>query len=359
MKSTVTVLASRSAATAAAALCILATPSLAQVPASRTGPGVQAAQDVNEPAVLAQCKKGPPPAQQRPANAPPPATTPPPARDYTVAAIKGVVARGARWSVLWEGVGNNADGILSTGDGGVLIAQNDKSQVLKIDAQGKATVAFTDTHTGGALSRAPNGTLFINERQLNPAIWQLAPEHKLLANRFDGEPFDCIGGVLNDLQADSKGGVYFTYSGLFYTDARGNVTRYGENLRTNGIELSPDEKVLYVTNGPSLAAFDVQPDGSLTHQREQAKLEGGNGDGLAVDEQGRIYVTGGPGLWVVSPKGGVIGTIPTPYSIISLAFGGPKKATLYAVVMTAGGDQRLVQVIKIPTLTHGVQGRVK
>jgi gluconolactonase len=231
--------------------------------------------------------------------------------------------------------------------------------VLKIDAQGKESVAFTDTHTGGALSRARNGSLFINERQLNPAIWQLAPERKLLANRFDGEPFDCIGGVLNDLQADSRGGVYFTYTGLFYADASGHVTRYGENLRTNGIVLSPDEKTLYVTNGPSLAAFDVQPDGSLTNQREQAKLEGGNGDGLAVDDQGRIYVTGGVGLWVVSPKGGVIGTIPTPYNIISVVFGGPKKASLFAVVQTPGGDARLDKVIWIPTLTHGVQGRVK
>jgi gluconolactonase len=201
--------------------------------------------------------------------------------------------------------------------------------------------------------------LFIAERQLNPAIWQLAPEHKLLANRIDGDPFDCIGGVLNDLQADSHGGVYFTYSGLFHAAANGTVTAYGENLRTNGLVLSPDEKTLYVTNGPSLVAFDVQADGSLTHQREQAKLEGGNGDGLAVDRAGRIYVTGGVGLWVVSPKGGVIGSIPTPYNIISVVFGGPKQSTLFAVVMTTGGDQRLVQVISIPTLTSGVPGRNK
>ena len=38
-------------------------------------------------------------------------------------------------------------------------------------------------------------------------------------------------------------------------------------MRTNGVVLSPDEKTLYVTNGDSVAAFDVQANGSLTNQR--------------------------------------------------------------------------------------------
>ena len=38
---------------------------------------------------------------------------------------------------------------------------------------------------------------------------------------------------------------------------QGMVTRYGENLATNGIVLSPDEKTLYVTTR-GLVAFDVQ-----------------------------------------------------------------------------------------------------
>ena len=41
---------------------------------------------------------------------------------------------------------------------------------------------------------------------------------------------------------------------------------------TNGIILSANEKTLYVTTGPTLTAFDAEPDGALTHQREFAKL---------------------------------------------------------------------------------------
>ena len=57
-------------------------------------------------------------------------------------------------------------------------------------------------------------------------------------------------GRVNDLVADKKGGVYFTSGGAFYINPSGQVSSVGENLRTNGINLSPDEKTLYITNGP-------------------------------------------------------------------------------------------------------------
>jgi sugar lactone lactonase YvrE len=59
--------------------------------------------------------------------------------------------------------------------------------------------------------------------------------------------------------ADSKGGVYFTHGGLFYADPKGVVKQYGEGLRTNGVVLSPDEKVVYVTNANSLRRSTCRP----------------------------------------------------------------------------------------------------
>ena len=110
---------------------------------------------------------------------------------------------------------------------------------------------------------------------------QLTPQNRVHANTLpNGDPFDCLGGVINDLTADSKGGVYFTHGGLFYADPKGVVKQYGEGLRTNGVVLSPDEKVVYTTNGNSVAAFDVQADGSLTNQRVFVMLPSGGGDGL-------------------------------------------------------------------------------
>ena len=75
------------------------------------------------------------------------------------------------------------------------------------------------------------GDLFMVERGLRANVSQLAPKRRILADKLpNGDPLDCLGGVINDLTADSKGGVYFTMGGLFHADAKGTVTRYGENL---------------------------------------------------------------------------------------------------------------------------------
>ena len=162
-------------------------------------------------------------------------------------------------------------------------------------------------------------------------IAALTPTRKVLADSFMGKGL----GRVNDLVADKKGGVYFTSGGAFYLSPSGQVSSIGENLRTNGINLSPDEKTLYVTNGPVIMAFDVQPDGSVKNQREFGKLEGGgNGDGMAIDATGRIYDTAN-GIQVLSPEGKYLGMIPTPRTVISVAFSGPGKKTLYAACLGA------------------------
>ena len=175
-----------------------------------------------------------------------------------------------------------------------------------------------------------------------------------------GDPLDCLGGVINDLTADSNGGVYFTMGGLFHSDPKGIVTRYGENLATNGVVLSPDEKTLYVTNSGTVAAFDVQPDGSLKNQRQFVELPSGDGDGMTIDAQGRLYVTAGPAVHVVAPDGKLLGSIPAPYGLITAAFAGKDKRTLYAVVSLI--DPMRLQhayVYSIPMSAQGYEGRAK
>ncbi len=337
---------------ATAALCQI------QPPAGLTsGPGVQAAQDAREPEVLRTCKVPPAGRGGRggQGRGPAPAAGP---REYTVAEIRGVVAAGQKWRDIWQVDGNNADGIIATKDGGLLIAQNDKSDVVKLDRKGHISIAYSGTNTGGSLAMNSKGVLFLANRGLNPSIEELAPQRKTLANRINGDPLDCIGGVLNDIVADSKGGVYFTMGGVFYADPKGTVTRYGENLATNGIVLSADEKHLYVTNGPTLAAFDVQPDGSLANQHEFAKLEaGGNGDGSTFDAAGRLYVSSNPGVQVIGQDGRYLGLIPTPRGIISLAFSGPDRKTLYAVVRENATNKDWI--IAIQMIAQGPKGRGK
>ncbi|HXX44418.1 MAG TPA: SMP-30/gluconolactonase/LRE family protein [Candidatus Acidoferrales bacterium] len=335
-------------------------PPLPPAPANAPPPSLQANADPGYDAALAACKN--PPAKFPPIHWP---DSGPPPRDYTITAIPGVITAGQRWKFLWQEAGNNGDGIVSTKDGGLLIAQNDNSDVVKLDKAGKASIVYRNTHTGGALSVNSKGALFVVERGLNPAIEELSPVRRILANRYEGGTMDCIGGILNDLVADSKGGAYFTMGGLFYASPAGVVTKYGENLRTNGIILSTDEKKLYVTNVGTVVVFDVQPDGSLTNQRDFAKLqEKTAGDGSTIDADGRVYVTTNPGVQVIGPDGTWLGLIPTPRDVISVSFGGPDRKTLFILArgaVDATGKQiaNAAQVYSTHMIAQGYKGRPK
>jgi gluconolactonase len=335
-------------------------PRLPPAPANPPPPSVQAPLDPGYADAIAACKN---PATKIPGfrfGGPGPAP-----RDYTVTAIPGVIAAGEQWKFLWQDAGNNGDGIVGTKDGGLLIAQQDKSDVVKLDKSGNPSVVYTGTNTGGALSINSRGALFIVERGLHPSIWELSPRHRLLADRFNGDTWDCIPSVLNDLAADTKGGAYFTMGGLFYASPSGVVTKYGDNLRTNGIILSADEKKLFVTNVNTVVVFDVQPDGSLANQRDFAKLQKGTaGDGSTIDADGHIYVSTGPGIQVIGPDGTWLGLIPTPRDVISVSFGGPGRRTLFVLARGAedsDGKQiaNAAQVYSIQMVARGCKGRPK
>jgi len=354
-------------------------PNPATPAAPQQGPGVQAPQDARYADwVMKMCKTPPPPrgggagrgaaagAQGQPAapagrgdaagrGAANATAGPPEHREYTITEIPGVIAAGQKWKSIWTGTGNNADGIIATDDGGILAAQNTNSQVMKIDRNGKVSFPYKDTNTGGALSMNKKGALFVVSRGLPASVWQLAPKRQLLTNMFNGEPLDCLGGVINDLTADSKGGVYFTMGGLFYANPKGVVTRYGENLATNGVILSPDEKTLYVTTR-GLVAFDVQPDGSLTNQRQFATLPMPP-DGTTVDAEGRVYTASNQGgtVEVYAKDGKHLGSIPTPLNFITVAFSGPDKKTMYGVA----NNQRFDEIFTIPMIAQGYKGRAK
>jgi gluconolactonase len=309
------------------------------------------------------------------------AQQPAPLKEVTVSAIPGVVAAGAKWTLVWGGA-DNADGLVGTPDGGVLFAQEQPKRVSKIDRNDKVSVYVENTHGAGSLALDSRGRLLAVERTctdpgLNApcaeptriAIVYPERERKVLADSFNGKDL----GRLNDLVVSRSGHVYFTSGGAFHLTPAGKVEAIGENLRTNGIMLAPDEKTLYITNGATVVAFDVQADGSLKNQRDFARLEaGGAGDGLAVDAAGRLYVTSQQaGVQVFAPDGKYLGVIPTPRSVISAAFSGPDKKTLYVVgsgaldasgkemTTPAGVRNNAKSIFKIAMLAEGFTGRAK
>jgi gluconolactonase len=332
---------------------------------------------INRFALVALCSALPLAAQQKGF------AQPPPARAVTVTAIPGVIEAGAKWTLVWQGEAT-ADGMVGSDDGGLLFAQEQTNQINKIDKNGKFSVFLKNPHGPGAVAIGPKGRILAVERTCTDpgghlgttpdkcteptGVAALTPERKVLADKVDGKGL----GRVNDIVADKKGGAYFTSGGAFYMKPGGDVIGIGENLFTNGIMLSPDEKILYVTNRQVVAAFDVQPDGSVRNQREFCKLEGGgNGDGMAVDAAGRLYVTTNPGIQVFSPQGQFLGMIPTPRNAITLAFSGPGKKTLYFgglgalgpdgkdIVTAPGVRNTAMTVYKINMVAQGFKGRAK
>lgn len=343
---------------------------------SRT-PGIWAPADPNRPAFLAaHCQQLPLVAE--PITGGTHAGSPPALQDVSSTAIPGVIAGGQHWQFVWEDPSNGADGIVAFDDGSVWIAITDRSEVVRVDMYGKAEVIYTDTYTGSALAANSKGEVFVAERSLGNAVWMLKPQRKLLANTLHGHPFDCFGRFINDVVADTKGGVYMTMDGLYYINRKGTVLGPFGTVPGNGLMLSPDERKFYATGrlagdslgrgagdgiyNAGLVAYDVKYDGSLVHEHQVAEL---CGDGLATDAEGRIYCAlariGDPedprrtisGIGVLTPEGKVLGLIPQPRPVVSIAFGGPDKKMLFAMI------SRPIQLISIAMIAQGNKKRPK
>jgi gluconolactonase len=269
-------------------------------------------------------------------------------QEVNITAIEGVVADGAEWELVWADF-YTADGITATADGGVLFAQEQTDTIRKLDINHQEYIYAENTNGAGSISFDKEGRLFAVQRTCTETMNSelpgcneltrvaiLTPTYTLIANSFpNGEPM----GRLNDLITDGRGGAYFTSGGAYHVNAQGHVsTVEDENIGSNGIMLNADGSILYVTNRDEVLAFDVAADGSTSNRRVFGGLDGdGGGDGMAIDSEGRLYVTANAGVHVLSEEGDYLGVIPVPRRAITLAFSGPDKKTLYVPAMGVVG----------------------
>jgi gluconolactonase len=162
-----------------------------------------------------------------------------------------------------------------------------------------------------------------------------------LADRYDGKR---LNGP-NDLAIKSDGAVYFTDPGsaLAATSplrelpfrgvlvaANGRVRLLEKELdgaNANGIAFSPDETHLYVNGGGKIFRYDVLPDGTIGNRRLFLDMTM-RSDGMKVDEQGNVYASGPGGVWIISPEGKHLGTLPSDRAT-NVAFGGDDRRTVY------------------------------
>jgi len=292
----------------------------------------------------------------------------------TTPAIAGVVTAGTPIELIKEGF-TGTEGPVTLPDGSLIFTETQANRITRIAADGSIAPYLDNSNGSNGLGFTANGDLYAVQ-VLNPRVGIVAPatRAKTLADQFEGLPF----GRPNDIVLDQHGGVYFTDSGAFQTKPDsaptakpavyhippgGALQRIASDIeRPNGIQLSPDEKVLYVANtlGQYVLAYDLTSDGTVGARRNFAKLAGwsktdtgysSGADGLAVDARGRLYVASNAGIEVFSATGEALGIIALPKRPQNLAFAGPGKTSLYVVGRGA--------VYKISVLTPGFAGRAK
>ncbi|MBM3477406.1 MAG: SMP-30/gluconolactonase/LRE family protein, partial [Armatimonadetes bacterium] len=209
-----------------------------------------------------------------------------------------------------------------------------------------------------------DGTLIAcRHRERNVA--RITPEGQVtvIAGSYEGRKLNSP----NDCSIAADGAIYFTdphyglegrpqeqpCEGVYRLAPDGKLTRVIDDMtRPNGLFISPDDKTLYVADSQDckLRAYTLQADGAATDGRDFIDMHvaaDGVPDGMSMDAEGNLYCTGGGGVWVITPEGKHLGTIPVPEVPANCTFGGPDNNVLYITARSS--------VYRIPLKAKGLK----
>ncbi len=245
--------------------------------------------------------------------------------------LSQILIPGEPWSLVTQG--HLLASPTANPRGEIFVADPAAARILKIGTDGKESVFAEDTGNSEALMFGAEGRLYsLAAGQQRIVRYDEAGHPELLAEGFHGTDIVTLP------------------IGAFFTDPDNRkIWRLGggaaiketeiEIGHLSGIAISPDHSLLYAADASSrwVWSFLIQSDGSLTlaqpffylHVPDPAVDAGA--DGMAVDTDGRLYVTTRMGLQVCDQAGRVNAIIPTPDVewLSGVCFGGPENNTLF------------------------------
>jgi gluconolactonase len=277
--------------------------------------------------------------------------------------LSQVIAPDAKVQLVQEGF-VFTEGPVGTPDGGLYFTDLQKGQrIYRMSPQGAITVLREKSNNVNGLAYTPKGELIGVESQGQRVVRIAADGAFTEITRGNGVTPMMLP---NDLIADAKGGIYFTDPGprpippgrkhhVYYLPpgATNAIIVDDNQTRPNGLTLTLDGKTFIVADTVELVlhAWDVQADGTLRNRRPFLRLQGipagedSGGDGMAIDREGRFYVTSATGVQVFAASGAYLGTIVVPKRPANVAFAGPGKSVLYITAREG--------LYRIQTLTAG------
>ena len=178
-------------------------------------------------------------------------------------------------------------------------------------------------------------------------------KYTILADHFEGKKFNSP----NDVVMGPDGAIYFTdptldlpqgekqeipFQGVYRLDEKGEVRLLTKDLtQPNGLAFSPDGKRFYVDDSQqrNIRVYDFSSEGTLKNGRIFGEEPGAKGegvpDGMKVDRNGNLFVTGPGGIWVWNKEGHHVGTIVVPTQPANLTWGDQDYRTLYITATTS------------------------
>lgn len=170
---------------------------------------------------------------------------------------------------------------------------------------------------------------------------------EVFAERYEGKRFNAP----NDIVVRHDGQVYFTdpafgnqedtreldFFGVYHATPRGEVELIAKPKgRPNGITLSPNGRVLYVSNSDerNIRAYDLDGKGAASNERVLVSRIEGIPDGLRADEKGNLYLAA-KDIQVYTPEGKSLGSIALAETPSNLAFGDEDFQSLFVTARTS------------------------
>ncbi|WP_286104561.1 SMP-30/gluconolactonase/LRE family protein [Arenibacter sp. M-2] len=217
---------------------------------------------------------------------------------------------------------------------GILYAVNFESTgtIGQVDPNGKASlfVELPEGSIGNGIRFNSKGQMFIADYTKHNILKVDMGTKEITVfahNDAMNQPND-IAIMDNDILFASDPDWKNSKGQIWKIDPDGTVTLLeGDMGTTNGIEVSPDNKILYVNESVqrNVWAYDLSPSGEISNKRLLIKFEDFGMDGMRTDIKGNLYITrhGKGTVVIVSPDGKMLKEIDlkgkTPSNI---AFGG-------------------------------------